>query len=65
MCPARRPRRWAQAAREAGVYLAMGVIERDSQFSRGTLYCTLLYFGPDGRAAGQTPQAQADRLANA
>ena len=37
------------AAREAGVYLAIGVIERDNQFSRGTLYCTLLYFGPDGR----------------
>ena len=37
------------ATREAGAYLAIGVIERDSQFSRGTLYCTLLYFGPDGR----------------
>ena len=37
------------AARAAGVYLAIGVIERDSTFSRGTLYCTLLYFGPDGR----------------
>jgi nitrilase len=36
------------AARKAGVYLVVGVIERDSQFSRGTLYCTLLYFGPDG-----------------
>jgi nitrilase len=35
-------------ARRAGVYLVIGVIERDSQFSRGTLYCTLLYFGPDG-----------------
>jgi nitrilase len=41
------------AAREAGVFLAMGVIERDSQFSRGTLYCTLLYFGPDGRLLGK------------
>ncbi len=37
------------AALEAGAYLAIGVIERDNQFSRGTLYCTLLYFGPDGR----------------
>ncbi len=36
------------AAREAAAYLAIGVIERDNQFSRGTLYCTLLYFGPDG-----------------
>jgi nitrilase len=37
------------AARRAKAYLVLGVIERDSQFSRGTLYCTLLYFGPDGR----------------
>jgi nitrilase len=41
------------AARQAGVYLAIGVIERDNQFSRGTLYCTLLYFGPDGRLLGK------------
>ncbi|MFN2124595.1 MAG: carbon-nitrogen hydrolase family protein [Candidatus Promineifilaceae bacterium] len=41
------------AAREAGVFLAVGVIERDTQFSGGTLYCTLLYFGPDGRIIGK------------
>lgn len=41
------------ACREAGVYLAIGVVERDSQFSGGTLYCTLLYFGPDGRLLGK------------
>jgi nitrilase len=41
------------AAREAQVYLAIGVIERDSQFSHGTLYCTLLYFGPDGQLLGK------------
>jgi nitrilase len=38
-----------QVAAQAGAYLAIGVIERDQQGSRGTLYCTLLYFGPDGR----------------
>jgi nitrilase len=38
-----------KAAREAGAYLAIGVIERDNQYSRGTLYCTLLYFSPEGR----------------
>ncbi len=41
------------AAREAGAYLAVGVIERDNQFSHGTLFCTLLYFGPDGRLLGK------------
>ena len=40
------------AAREAGVYLVVGVIERDNRFSRGTLYCTLLYFAADGRLIG-------------
>jgi nitrilase len=34
-----------KAAAQAKVYLVMGVIEKDG----GTLYCTLLYFGPDGR----------------
>lgn len=42
-----------ETAREAGVYLAIGIIERDDQPSRGTLYCTLLYFGPDGRLLGK------------
>jgi nitrilase len=41
------------AARRARAYLAIGVIERDSEYSRGTLYCTLLYFGPDGRLLGK------------
>jgi len=41
------------AAREAEIYLAIGVIERETQSSRGTLYCTLLYFGPDGRLLGK------------
>ena len=45
--------RLGDAAREANVYLAMGVIERDSEYSRGTVYCTLLYFGPDGRLMGK------------
>ena len=38
-----------EAAREAGAYVAIGVIERDATYSHGTLYCTLLYFGPDGQ----------------
>jgi nitrilase len=42
-----------EAAREAGAYVAVGVIERDSTFSGGTVFCTLLYFGPDGRLLGK------------
>jgi nitrilase len=41
--------RLAAIARECGVYLAMGVNERDG----GTLYNTLLYFAPDGSLAGR------------
>jgi len=31
-------------AKKAGAYIAIGVIERDGDFSNGTLYCSLLYF---------------------
>jgi len=31
----------------------VGVIERDSTYSGGTLFCTLLYFGPDGALLGK------------
>lgn len=37
------------AARAARLYLVMGVIER----SGGTLYCTVLFFGPDGSLLGK------------
>ena len=43
----------AAAAKKARTYLAIGVIERDMQRSTGTLYCTILYFGPDGRLLGK------------
>jgi nitrilase len=37
------------AAREAGAYLVVGVIERDG----GTLYCTVLFFDPSGALMGK------------
>ncbi len=40
------------AARQARAYVIIGVIERASH-SRGTLYCSLLYFAPDGRLLGK------------
>jgi nitrilase len=38
-----------KAAREARVYLVIGVIERDG----GTLYCTILFFSSDGKLMGK------------
>jgi nitrilase len=45
--------RMAEAARAAEVFLCVGVIERDSTYSGGTLFCTLLYIGPDGQLLGK------------
>ncbi len=41
--------RLGEAARAHGVWLVIGVIERDG----GTLYCTALFFAPDGALAGK------------
>ncbi|MGH3507977.1 MAG: carbon-nitrogen hydrolase family protein [Nocardioidaceae bacterium] len=43
--------RLGAAAREAGVYLVIGVDEREP--SGGTIYNTLLYFDPDGSLLGK------------
>ena len=40
--------RLGEIASAHGVYLVTGVIERDG----GTLYCTALFFGPDGKLLG-------------
>ncbi len=39
-------------AKKHQVYLVIGVIEKD-QDTQGTLYCTLLYFSPDGKLIGK------------
>ena len=41
-----------EAAKKADAYLIMGIIEKDGDHS-GTLYCTMLYFGPDGNILGK------------
>jgi nitrilase len=40
--------RLGRAARSARAVVAVGVTEREAAYSRGTLYNTLLVFGPDG-----------------
>mgnify|MGYP000857350215 CR=1 FL=1 len=42
-----------EIARKAGVYLVIGVVERDAEYSASTLYNTTLYFGPDGSYQGK------------
>ncbi|MDT8341121.1 MAG: carbon-nitrogen hydrolase family protein [Longimicrobiales bacterium] len=45
--------RLAQLAGDHQVLLAVGVVERDASRGGGTLYCTLLYLGPDGTLLGR------------
>lgn len=40
-------------AYRARAHLAVGVIEQEGELGRGTLYCTLLYFGSDGTLLGK------------
>lgn len=41
------------AARAAGAYLVIGVIEQAGEGNGHTLYCTTLYFGPNGYLLGK------------
>lgn len=38
----------ANVIREAKLYAVIGVVEQEECGSQGTLYCTMLYYGPDG-----------------
>jgi nitrilase len=51
--PGEHTERIAQAARDASAYLAVGVVERHTETNGATLFCTLLYFGPDGTLLGK------------
>ncbi len=51
--PGPETRRIGRAAARAGVHLAVGVIEKGAAHSPGTLFCTLLYFTPDGELAAR------------
>lgn len=42
-----------ELAKELEVYLVIGVVERDREFSTGTLYNTMIYIGPDGVLLGK------------
>jgi len=51
--PGEETERIGKAARDTGAYVVIGVIERDRAYSGGTLYCTVLFFGPDGILLGK------------
>jgi nitrilase len=40
------------AARNAKAFVAVGVIERDTEFSGGSLFCSVVFFNPDGELVG-------------
>ncbi|MFH5183344.1 carbon-nitrogen hydrolase family protein [Paenibacillus sp. TAB 01] len=42
-----------ELAKECGVYLVVGVVERDQEYSTGTLFNSMVYFGPDGALLGK------------
>ncbi|HSM19982.1 MAG TPA: carbon-nitrogen hydrolase family protein, partial [Hyphomicrobiales bacterium] len=42
-----------EATRAADAFVAIGVIERDAAYSGGSLYCTVLFFAPDGELLGK------------
>ncbi len=45
--------RLCEAAKEAGVYVVVGMSERNAEASQGSLYNTLLYIDADGRMMGK------------
>lgn len=42
-----------ELAKELGVHLVIGVVERDQEFSKGTLYNSMIYIGSDGSLMGK------------
>lgn len=42
-----------KAAKKAKAYVVIGVIEKDDSSSEGTLYCTALFFAPNGELLGK------------
>ena len=41
------------AAKDAGAVVAVGIVERDTEYSRGTLFCSTIYFDSDGKLLGK------------
>ena len=50
-----------KAVKKAKAYVVIGVIEKDNESSQGTLYCTALFFGPNGELLGKHRKLKADK----
>jgi nitrilase len=48
-CDSAESQQIGEVAKEHGVYLVVGVVERDG----GTLYCSVFFYGTDGRLVGK------------
>lgn len=46
-------KKMGKAAKNAGVFLSIGVIEREGSSGGETLYCSMLYFSPEGDLIGK------------
>jgi nitrilase len=51
--PDKSPEQICKAAAKAGVYLTIGINERNSDASNSSIYNTILYIGPDGKILGR------------
>lgn len=51
--PSKETEEIGKAAKSAKAYVVIGVIEKDNESSQGTLYCTALFFGPEGELLGK------------
>ncbi len=51
--PSRETDLLGKAAQEAGVYLSMGITEREASETNHTLYCSNVFWGPDGKVLGK------------
>ena len=51
--PGEETKQLGKSARKANAYVVIGVIEKDANGSQGTLYCTALFFSPEGELLGK------------
>jgi nitrilase len=51
--PSKDTEQMAKIAKQNQVFLSVGIIEKDGDFGGGTLYCTQIYFSPDGQLLGK------------